>query len=144
MSREKLQKPIEILFLIMGAYLAWQAVNFCQGNAPIPGLTEPVNTHTWSWAIQVPFYYLTGMALWVAAGILTMHFGKILARLVAVGTTQLGIEMRESWEEEQRLAKIESNRLKRRELRRKIRQEKSGGDSTGAFIAGAIIGSIFF
>lgn len=145
MTRTSFEKPIRFGFWFLGLAVAWQAVRFCQGYAPIPGLAEPHfdPLHIMS-ILPFPFYYIAGIGLWLSAAILTMFVGQIVARLVVVGGQQLRVEMRESWAEEQRLARIESDRAKRRELRRKLRTEKSGGDTVGALVIGAIIGAFFF
>lgn len=151
MNKAKLQTPIELTFWMIGLYVSSHAVLFCQGNAPIPMLKEPVlrigdANYIMEWLFTVPAYYILGIVLWISAGLLIMVTGKILARLAVVGPRQLGLEMRESWIEEQKLARIESDRRKRRELRKKLYENKQGADNSSFsyLIIGAIIGGIFF
>jgi len=40
-TRASLEKPIALTFTLLGVWVSWQAVRFCQGNAPIPGLEQP-------------------------------------------------------------------------------------------------------
>lgn len=146
MHRASFETPIRLVSTLLGIAIAWQAVRFCQGHAQVPGLVEPqLNTlSSLSIMLQLPFYYLMGIGFWLSAAVLTMICGQMVGRYVAVGGKQLVEELRESWAEEQRLATIEANRTKRRELRRRQRAEKSGGDTAGAFIVGAIFGAFFF
>lgn len=144
-TRPSLEKPIALVFTLLAFWVCWQAVRFCQGNAPVPGLEEPVFDVTN--LLQVfgsAYYYIIGIAVWLSAGGLIMFAGQILSRWVAVGSQQLLVDMRQSWAEEQRLAKIATAQRKRREIRRKLRKEKVSGNTTGAFIVGTILGVFFF
>ncbi len=144
MNRTKLQTPIELFFWLLGVAVAWQAVRFCQGLAPIPFLDKPVPGGLLAWIVQVPIYYMVGVMIWLTAALFVMYGGRAIARIVAVGHNRFAVEFKTSWEEDRRIAQMYSDRKKRREMRRKLRQEKSGGGSGTALIIGAILGGIFF
>ena len=144
LTRTNLQKPIEFVFWLLGLVVAWQAVRFCQGLAPIPLLDKPVSDYSFAWLIQTPLYYIVGAMAWLTAALFIMFVGKIIARIAAVGFRQFVLEAKASWVAEQELARTEADRQKRRELRRKLRQEKSEGDAAIAFIIGSFVGAFFF
>ncbi|MBP8275314.1 MAG: hypothetical protein KAX55_00275 [Propionivibrio sp.] len=145
MTRSSLEMPVRFGFVVLGLAIAWQAVRFCQGQAPIPFLVRPSFDSLPLMSIFLsPLYYIAGIGLWLSAATLTLIVGQIISRWIAVGGKQLCVEIRESLAEEQRLARIESHRAKRRELRNKMRADKSGGDTVGALIIGALIGTLFF
>lgn len=66
MTQTWLEKPLRLGFCLLGIAVAWQAVRFCQGNAPIPGLVEPHfdPLHIMS-ILPFPLYYIAGVGLWL-------------------------------------------------------------------------------
>jgi len=144
-DRTKLEMPIRFAFFIIGLFVMWQAVRFCQGLVPnflvALGLLDIGNSSSLIWKID---YYLLGITSWLILASFIMIMGRSLARIVAVGYTQYSIEQEASNKENRRLEEIEYRRARRRELKRKLRESKDGGITATGLIVGAIIGSLFF
>lgn len=143
MKKERLEQLIAWTFLCAGLYVIWQVVPYFRGEFDIPGFEIPAQ---YSWEAIGAFYrhYVLGPAALIVLGAFVITIGRFIARICAVGWKQFISEAKYAWQEEQRIAKIESNRRKRREIRRKRDQDNASGNATGSFIVGAIIGSLFF
>lgn len=146
MDRTKLELPTKFAFFVIGLFVMWQAVRFCQGLVPnfldTVGLSE-VDLPPFSiWNINLYIaYYICGIGAWLVLGTFIMILGDHLARIVAVGYTQYSTEQEASNKENRRLNEIEYRRAKRRELKRKLREKDI---TASGVILGVIIGSFFF
>lgn len=82
-----LQRPIELLSMLAGLYIMWQAVRFCYGEVSIFWMIKPEDESAF-WLIEIMFYYLGGITLWICAGMLIMQTGQVAAGVVSVGWRQ--------------------------------------------------------
>lgn len=91
----KLQISINLLSVLAGLYVMWQAVRFCYGEVSIPWMIKPEDQSP-LWFIGIMFYYLGGITLWISAGILIMKTGQVAERVVSVGWRQFFKEEKEN------------------------------------------------
>lgn len=94
MHTKILGKPITLMFTVLGAWAAWQAVRFCQGEVFFPGLEKSVFDATTPFSLLG--YYVTGISAWLAVGVALMGVGQLLDRYLTVGGRQLWWELRQS------------------------------------------------
>lgn len=161
-NKEVAAKVIRIAATITGLIVMWQAVRFCQGQITAPGvvliftvvsdivgapITTADTTNPLQWiagALKLTFHYLGGIAIWICLGALVLSLGSSLARIVEIGFKQYMAECKDAQEEARRLAKIDADRERRRELRRKRREalQPKASFGFGSLLLGILIGKI--
>jgi hypothetical protein len=142
---------IRLASCLLGVAIAWQAVRFCLGEVGNPlvdvmravfgaSFTESRDGTAEIFRWTPTFDLLLGIATWLAAAVLVMALGCMLARTLEVGWRQVLIEEREYRAEVRRIAKIEPSRERKLELRRKLASTKKSGFGLGALLIGIVIG----
>ncbi|EDT05908.1 hypothetical protein BamIOP4010DRAFT_0645 [Burkholderia ambifaria IOP40-10] len=174
MNKEYVAKAVEIIGACLGLVIAYQAVRFCQGAIGAPILDQAIeyicrpfagalDTRFFSlmlhpdtnaqdlvvWLaawIQEGVYYLLGIHVWLALGLLCQSCARAAARIYMVGFNQYCDEVRMARAEAERERRIYEARERRRELRRKRHEatQPKSGFSVATLVAGIIIGTFFF
>ncbi len=157
---------INLLGMVAGVAIMWQAVRFCQGHVGVPILDQilawqrdllaangfgPVHDANPGQLVALTdlaaqaFYYLSGISVWLMFGAVVSFKTQHIARIVEVGYEQYQIEAREALREQRRLEKIDADRVQRRELRQKRREALQPKQfSLVGVLYGIALGAFFF
>lgn len=134
---------------IVSLVLMWQSVRFCMGKIGAPGVdylfASIEESHTFvliDW-YTTAVHYIAGFTVWIGIGVTVGIVTDAAARIVVVGFNQFFEEQLAAEKEARRLERIQAIRERRRELRRKASESKSGiGIAT--LIIGIVIGFMWF
>jgi cell division protein FtsL len=147
--RDAVASVVQIAGSLAGLALVWQSVRFCMGKIDAPvvdyffaSLADPGASVILDWYLTA-LHYLMGFLMWFGLGAMVVVITDAAARILVVGFKQFCEEERAAGKEARRLERIEAARERRRELRRKANEQKSGFSVT-TLVIGIIIGSMFF